>query len=484
MKKILLSLLILVVFASCDDYLDVNTDPNNPTEVRPELVLPVAQNYTARWMLTERGVSHLGNMIMYNWSESAGFSWYNDEFQYIANSPTFYDNIFNVAFTRALKQYENLRNLSDEYRVYHAIATIMQSYTYQILVDFYGDIPFEEALLRGINSTPSYTDAQIVYDNLIVRLTNAITMLEEAEADPSSVIPSDDDIIYGGDLASWKRLANTIKLRILTRESDVKSNQYISNELAVIEAEGSGYIISDLMINPGYLNEAGKQSPLYEDFGADESGSPTLSGDATCATDYILQLLNDMNDPRINFLYEEPATGHLGVPQGVTVDVATFGVDLVSNIGPGLLQSSSQGALVMSAAEVQFNLAELSIKGFGGDAESFYNAGVEASFNTLGAGSTTAYLAQSLENVNYAFSSNKLEAIITQKWLAVNGISAEQSWFDWVRTGYPSNLPVSVEVPNLVRPVRLSYPASELGTNSNNVPTQPNVYSTPVFWGN
>jgi hypothetical protein len=51
---------------SCEDYLDVNVDPNNPTVVGPALILPVGQNYTARWIDTDRSVNHLGNMMMYN----------------------------------------------------------------------------------------------------------------------------------------------------------------------------------------------------------------------------------------------------------------------------------------------------------------------------------------------------------------------------------------------------------------------------------
>ncbi len=478
----------MALLTSCDDYLDVNTDPNNPTAVTPDLILPVGQNYTARWMLTDRSVSHLGNMIMYNWSESAGFSWYNDEFQYRANSSTFYDNIFNLAYTDALKQYEELRNLGEGFESYEAIATIMQCYTYQILVDFYGDIPFSEALLRGENTTPGYTDAQIVYDSLIERLSTSINLLSIAEEDPLAVLPTDDDVMYGGDLTAWKQFANTVKLRILTRESDMKPVDYIAEQLAIIATEGSGYITEDVAINPGYLNESGKQSPLFEDFGADIEGTPTLSGNATCATDFILDLLTNTGDPRINFLYEEPAGGHLGVPQGVTVSPDEFGASQVSNIGPGLLQSSEQGALIMTVAEVLFNQAELALKGFGGDPEGLYNSAVTASFSTLGIenpdAAANAYISQALENVNYAASTDKLEAIITQKWIAVNGISGEQSWFDWVRTGFPADLPVSIEVPNLVRPVRLSYPASELGTNSNNLPDQPDVFSQPVFWGN
>ena len=486
MKKIFVILTALIFgTTACNDYLDVNVDPNNPTSVTPDLVLPVAQTYTARWMKIDRGVNHLGNMMMYNWSESAGFSWYNDEFQYRANSPTFYDQLFNQAFTAALKQYEDLKGLGDDYKAYEGIAMIMQAYTFEILVDLYGDIPYEEALLRGGNTTPAYSDAQGVYDALIISLTDAITLLGESEETATSVSPSGDDVMYGGDLNSWKQLANTIKLRILTRESDVKDAAYITTELAAIAAQGSGYITSDVAINPGYLNEEGKQSPFYEDFGMDVAGTTTLTSNATCATDYIIDLLTTTNDPRISRLYEQPVEGHLGVPQGIVADPDTQGPDQVSNIGPALLTNSMQDAVIMTSAEALFNQAELALKGFGGDPEILFTEAVTASFAALGAADADVYLAQSgMENVNYGTSTDKLEAIITQKWIALNGITAEQSWFDWSRTGFPLDLPVSTEIPGLVRPRRLSYPASELGTNGNNVPDQPDVFTTSVFWAN
>lgn len=488
MKRIYILLLIAITaFSSCEDYLDVNTDPNNPTEVGPDLVLPVAQNFTARWLHSDRRVSHLGNMIMYNWSEAAGFSWYNDEFQYLASSTTFYDLVFDQGYNDCLKQYSDLYDLDTElYGSYVAISKIMSAYHYQILVDLYGDIPYSEALKRSVNPTPSYDDAEGIYDALFVELTDAIAMIEAAEASDVSIFPGSDDIIFGGDMTSWKQFANTIKLRMLTRLSDVKPDAFITTELGVITAEGSGYITADVTVDPGYLNEEDKQNPFWEDFGSGVDGTTTLTNRATCATDYIIQYLQDTNDGRLDFLYEEPADGHLGVPQGIVSDPDTQGFQKVSNIGPGLLKGADQGSVIFTLAERHLNEAELAFDGFGGDAETSYNAGVTASFLTLGAtaADATAYLGQAMENVNYAASSDKLEAIITQKWLATNGMTAEQSWFDLSRTGFPSGLPVSQEVPGLVRPVRLSYPASEVGANKANVPSQPNVYTEKIFWAN
>lgn len=486
MKKYFLIILFVTgTMVSCEDYLDVNTDPNNPTEVGPELILPVGQNYTARWMHTDRGVNHLGNMIMYNYSESAGYSWYNDEFLYLASSSTFYDDIFDDAYLDALKQYEKLEVLEgDEYIAYVAIGKIMKAYTYQILVDFYGDIPYSAALAGSENPNPTYEDAQAIYDDLIVQLTAAIDMLSQAEENELSILPADDDVMFGGDLTSWKKFANSVKLRILTRESDVKGAAYITQELAVIAAEGSGFIDEDVVVDPGYSNLDDKQNPLWESFGEDVAGTSTMTNLATSASDFIINYLENTGDFRLDQLFEEPATGHRGVPQGITASLDLYHESLVSNIGEGILQGPDMGSIIYTLAEAYFNQAELALKGFGGDPKALYEAGVTASFETLDAPNVATYLAQNIENVNYDASPDKLEAIITQKWLATLGLTAEQAWFDHSRTGFPQGLPVSQETPNLVRPVRLSYPASEVGGNSINLPAQPDVYTNKIFWAN
>jgi hypothetical protein len=144
--------------------------------------------------------------------------------------------------------------------------------------------------------------------------------------------------MFQGDMEQWVRFANTIKLRIA-----------ISNttEIAAIYAEGSGFITDDVLVIIGYLKDAGKQNPFWNLYGSDESGTLTLTNKATCATDYILDYLADSNDPRINFIYEKPESGHLGVPQptGLRHTCERCLYQRGSNIGPGLLKDQ-QWALV------------------------------------------------------------------------------------------------------------------------------------------
>ena len=483
MKKIyLIAILFPLLLVSCEDFLDVNKDPNNPVEVTPNLVLPVGQVYTAKTLQEDRGVSHLGNMLMCNYSEAYGFSWYGDEFQYLVNT-TFYDDLFDDAFAEALKQYADLDDLDAEYAYYTAIGKIMKAYHFQMLVDLFGDIPYSDALQRGGNATPTYDDAETIYSDLLVQLTDAIAMIKAADLDPSVTAVGVDDVMFGGDMAEWIRFANTLKVRILTRASDVWAAATITAELATIAAEGSGYITDDVLVQPGYLNETDKQNTMWADLGMDVGGNVTLSNDATCATQYIVDLLAANNDPRIDFIYEEPATGHLGVRQGSGAP-DTHAADFVSNIGPGILKAPTMGANIFTLAESYFNQAELAFKAFGGDAEALYDLGVTASFDYLGAAGAAAYLAQPLAYVNYALSPNKLQAIITQKWFATNGITAEQSWFDYSRTGYPLGVPVSLLATSADRPVRLWYPSSEITGNTLNVPAQHDAFTDKIFWGN
>ncbi len=476
-------LLAVLLMASCEDFLDVNEDPNNPLTVTPELVLPVAQVYTANVMYTDRYINCLGNMMMYNWSQSDGYSWYGDEFNYAVNQ-SFYSRIFTYSYQNTLKQYQILEGLDAKYDYYKAISKIMKAYHFQLLVDLYGDIPYSEALQRGALATPKYDNASDIYADLMVELTEAIALIKDAEM-PVEV---SNDVIFDGDMDQWIKFANTIKIRLITRVSDMATAPFnIDTELAAIATEGSGFITANVTVNPGFAKEENKQNPMWQSFGAEVSGTQTMSGLATCATDYVLSYLSSKNDPRIDRIYEEPATGHLGVPQGL-LDYDTPVKDQyipanVSNIGPGILKGFDMDAIIFTKAELYFNLAELALKGdyTAVAAQTLYQNGIIASFETLGltAAQAQSYYNQPVANVSW---DNTLRTIITQKWIALNGINAEQSWFDYNRTGYPTGLPISQLYPGSDRPVRLAYPASEYSSNGANLPAQPDVFTGKIFW--
>ena len=498
MKNILITIKMMVIvllLSSCSDsFGDINIDPNNPSTVSPNLILPVALNYSAFSQERNRGNNTLGNLMMYNWSQSDGFSWYTDEFLYQV-TPSFYQQNFDYVYANALKQYNSLTILNgDQYGYYVAIGNIMKAYHFNVLVDTYGDIPYSEALKRGGNATPKYDNAQEIYTDLVAQLTAAITLINATEANTvvKAMVPGADDGIFKGDMLQWKKFANSIKLRMLTRQSGMSARaSYINAQLAIIAAEGSGYVTSSVEVNIGYNATANQQNPKWDAFGADVAGTATNNNLATCASDYILDYLTSSNDPRINFIYEKPTTGHLGVKQGLqNYDETPLGVDglipsKVSNIGPGILKSAKQGAVLYTAAESYFNQAELDLKfKAGANAQALYESGIQASFTYLGAGTATTYFTQAKNLVNWNTSTNKLEAIITQKWIAVNGIDAIQSWFDYSRTGFPRNLPISALASTPNRPVRLAYPASEVTSNGINLPAQPNVFTTKIFWAN
>jgi hypothetical protein len=480
-------LLATVLMASCEDFLDVNDDPNNPVTVSPDLVLPTAQVYTANVLHQNRYFNNLGNMMMYNWSQSDGFAWYPDEFKYNVTS-SFYQQLFNYSYSNTLKMYQILDQLESPYDNYKAIAKVMKAYHYQLLVDSYGDIPYSEALQRSQEATPIYDDAKSIYEDLILQLDTAIMLIKNAQV---AVVPGADDAIFKGNMTNWVRFANTVKLRVLVRQSSMAGREgYLKAEFDKIAAEGSGFITSDVGVNPGYVQEENKQSPLWNTFGKDVAGTVTMNNNATCATDYILNFLTEMNDPRIDRLYEKPSTGHLGVPQGLldydTPVVDAFMPEKVSNIGPGILKGPNMPAIVYTLAESYLNQAEARQRGLitsGDDAKTLYQKGIQASFTTLGAGDATQYYSQVKNLAGWDASSNKIQAIITQKWIAVNGMSAEQSWFDYSRTGFPAGLPISMQATTPNRPVRLFYPAGEYSSNGANVPTQPNAFTEKIFWG-
>jgi len=141
-------------------------------------------------------------------------------------------------------------------------------------------------------------------------------------------------------------------------------------------------------------------------------------------------------------------------------------------------------AVIFTLAESYFNQAEAAVRTFtSGNAKALYESGIQASFDYLEAGDASSYYGQAIPSVGWGIGDD-IETIITQKWIAVNGITAEQSWFDYNRTGYPTGLPISLQASTPDRPVRLAYPSSEISANGGNVPSQPDVFNTKIFWGN
>jgi hypothetical protein len=485
------ALMLSLALFSCEDFLNINDNPNALPEEKasPDRILPGAMVNAYR--VQSRTMNNLGNIYMQNWGADVNnFTAANIDEYSLAISNTFYAGIWDGLYPQIYQFHRILDFPSDNYDNHKAVALIMKSFYMQYIVDIYGDAPYSEAFQGQDNVTPAYDDDALIYRDLITNLDTAIEMFYNTDADDMPMGAT--DVVFGGNIGEWVKFANTLKVRILLRQSGLagsaEMDQYLTDEFAKV-ADTGVFLTQSATINPGYSNAVTAQmNPFYSIFKT-TSGNDTQTYLFTRATAYISDFLNgDENgviDPRRGRLYTLVGGEVVGAVQG-----ALNGPAVMSQVGAGLIQSASQDGYVMTLSEAKFLLAEAIHRGYlTGNAQGEFEAGIADSFARLGntAGELAGYLVaiDGVDGLGWNGSADKIEAIMVQKWLAVNGVNAIESWIDYTRTGYPEvPLATIAQYPN--RPYRLLYPASELIANSANVPDLPlsQIFVQGPFWKN
>ncbi|WAC03586.1 SusD/RagB family nutrient-binding outer membrane lipoprotein [Lacinutrix neustonica] len=460
MKKInklikILFLTIVTLAFSCSDVL-VNEDPNGVVidELPPEVILPGAQTLPAATLMTT--MNELGNTMVATWSGNAQQvqAPYFVEFQYQL-STDFYSGIWDnlMAVTGNLTQIINNRNPGN-YDYFKGASKIYRAFYFQYLVDLYGDIPFSEIHQRGANLFPSYDNQQEIYVDLITQINNAIIQMNTTDA--NSVIPmGTNDVIMGGNISQWIKFGNSIKLRMLLRMYDYAQTDphlltFLNDEFALLNQTNAAFLTvgDDVTINPGYVDQSNRMNPFVETFGYDPgqfgvTGSQTFSNLRAGPTTFLVEFLDGTStnivDARLDRLYATRGgqTSIQGNTQG--------GGDQPSRIGPGLLMSPEQDGYIMTASESLFLQSEAVFKGLltSGNAKNLFQSAIQSSFDRLGS-SIGTYLTDSnnVDKIGWDGSSNKLEAIITQKWIDLGGTNGIETWIEYTVTGFPSNMPL------------------------------------------
>lgn len=486
-----ISLVIIMLSFSCkDDFFDVNKNPNNPSTSSPRLTLPVAEEDLVS--LNSTTMTYLGQYIMGNWATPSNWNANVELIGYNITS-TFYSSIFEDSYASIFKNLTYIENYKDpknlvDYSFYKNVANILKAYQYQYLVDLYGNVPYTEANQREVNVTPKYDKAEEIYKSLIEKLTNVVTALENLPENAEN--PKDQDIIFKGDIQKWQQFANTIKLRYLIRLSNTNEQSYIQTEFQKILDNGKGFITDNVLVDPGYIDTKYKLRPFYGYFKQPSTKKAKDRYEYTVASEYTLNYLTDTNDPRLSRLYAEAEKGgYKGVEQKTILPGKGYTTNDLSGVGEGLIKEPTQGQVLMLLSEVYLLQAEAVERGYlSGDAESLYNKAITESFKYLEVedyeAKAEAYYTQQIPNVSYSFSTDKIQAIITQKWIVLNGTSSIESWLEYNRTGYPNSIPIPEESGRDVRPYRLLYPASEISTNSINVPkqTKEDAFTKKIFW--
>jgi hypothetical protein len=492
MKKIKFLLPLLALFIlSCDNYLDVNNNnPNNaaPSQVAPNLTLANAQ--VSSYREVARNMNRLGNFFMNNWGMNVNSFAVTSPAEYsLIMDNSFYSSIWDNTMLNTANFTAIINHPDANYENHKAIAKILKSFYFQYLVDLYGDVPYTQAHMGTANFSPKYDDDKAVYAALYAQINEAIAMINSTTT--ATKVVGAEDVVYGGNMGQWLRFANTLKLRMLLRQSeltDAATTTMLATEFALID--GASFINTDAVINPGYDNTSNaRQNPFYNQM-YELNGTTTKSAfNFFRASKYMGDLLNTTSDPRRGSLFSLSSGNVAGVAQGDSSQQSGGTAPLViSSLGTGIVKNSNQNGYMITAAESYFLQAEAVHRGFiTGNAQALFDMGIAASMTQLGV-AAGAYITNINAIVGKGYgvgtSADKMAAIMYQKNIALQGsVNAMESFIEHTRTGLIDTIPLAiagVAKPN--KPRRLLYPNSEYVGNSANVPAQGDVYTTGAFW--
>jgi hypothetical protein len=488
MKKrfsIILFALALCVASCKKDFLSLENNPNTPSVSSPSLVLTGAEKVTAD--IVNINYSTYGVWMGY-WSPSGNYvpnaalvqyNYTTDDYQVWT---PLYSNLSNYNYIETVSATSAAQNN------FQAIAKIMKAFNFQSLVDNYNNAPYTQAFQGLGNNAPTYDKGEDIYNDLIKQLDAAIALIKATPATAAN--PGTADIIFKGNMTSWVKFANTIKLRLILRQWNLTTKQAaLKSAMSTTVAEGFIDESTPALANPGYTNSdanGGQQSPFWRSYGYTQNGNTTSNYAYYRANSYAVGVLSSFNDARLTAFYAP-------IPNGTIVGNAFGDANSrpnasISAIGPGLLKSASMDANIFSSAQSLFLQSEAAMYGLiTGDAKNFYQRGITASYLASGltAAQAVTYYEQPIVNVNWNASTDKLQAIITQKWIALNGYNNLEAYNEYRRTGYP-NVPRSVAsgANGTTLPSRIFYPTSEYQQNAASVAAQGTIdrFTSKIFW--
>ncbi|ANH80179.1 hypothetical protein A8C56_03555 [Niabella ginsenosidivorans] len=456
-NKILLLFLVLYI-CSCSKFDELNTNPVLPSTVTPEQLLLSAEKNAMDILYNSVVNNRIGMHYAQYWAASD-----KEEDSRYSLSEAGNSTLWSL-YNRPLKDLQTLMDLNRAAEVQdpvpnqNAIAGILEVWMYQTLADAYGNVPYSNALFDSIPA-PVYDDAATMYTDFLKRLDEYQNTLDSSkDSYPSG------DAFYNGDVTKWKKLANSLILRIAMRMSDVKPAEA---KTAIETAVKNGVITdsTDDALFP-YTSQAPNQYP-YNDF-----GRPQVE---FVVSETMVNYMDSLKDPRLK-VYARPATNSgtiLGKPYGIGTNSAadaqkysTPGVRVYAPDFPGILMTSS---------EVQFLLAEAAARGMnvGGSAQSFYEAAIKSNMTFWQIPDAAA--ATYIKSVPYN-AGNWKNIIGTQKWIAMY-MQGLQSWYERLRLKFTKTdgtplfiAPIAGSLdPNVTMvPNRLTYPVVETNTNAKN----------------
>jgi hypothetical protein len=451
-KNILYTIAFLsLLTASCSSELDkVNINPNSTENAQPDYLLTAAIKNTtdAYWGTTNNMNASL--LFVQQWAKVQ----YTEEDRFIYSNSSF-TSLWSTLYSQSITGFNKIIEIGNSTgnQNYKGVALTLRTWSFLLLTDAYGDIPYSQAGKLNEFITPAYDKQKDVYYGLLDDLKSAKNSLDPA----GKVIGG--DIIYGGNIARWKKFANSLRLRIALRIADREPGK-AKQILDEIKADGDLYISDNADIAQLIYQISPQQNPVSAQFDTRDDYRVSKT---------IVDKLFALNDPRLPIYVSKTQTAtpqeYVGLPNGLTnSEASNLGFAKTSKPGSYFLAPQSP-AVILSYAEVLFGRAEAAARGLTTEnAADLYQQAIIASFKQFGLtdAQATTYLTQTgvpFDGVNYK------KSIGEQKWLALFGQGLE-AWAEQRRLDYPQLTASINTVLNGKIPVRFIYPGTEQSLNS------------------
>ncbi|UOB16802.1 RagB/SusD family nutrient uptake outer membrane protein [Abyssalbus ytuae] len=513
-KYTLLSLLVLMVWGCTDNFEDINTNPHGiSNESLTQMNNHIGGSFTPMFL------NVFNASPAWNYQLQQGLI--GDVYSGYMTPPTpFAGNVNNMtyslvdgwnefpwtdAYNFVMPFVLNIKNAvaisGDESGIkFVHLANIIRVQAMHRVSDIYGPIRYTK--FDDFSTTGEYDPQETAYNAFFEELGAAINGLKEFESD-AQFVPFDMSSLKG-DIALWRKYANSLRLRLAMRI--VKVNPALAQEQAELALlSDAGFLEStDMIISTGFVNPISVIS--------DSWGDIRMSAE-------MESILKGFNDGRMEKFFkpsEDPALAgeYKGIRMGIEIEAKG------QYLGHSELGSVIEGEKIqwMAAAEVWFLRAEAALRGWNGagNAQANYEEGVRASFSQYEVSGVDAYLSDSTSTPNdfvdalnadndYAYPSEvkiaynplgtneeQLEQIITQKWIAMFP-DGQEAWSEFRRTGYPRVFPVVINnsggtIDTEVQIRRINFVMPEKNTNSENVAEAvgfldgPDTGGTRLWW--
>jgi|CXWL01.1.fsa_nt_gi hypothetical protein len=543
LKKLIYSVPLAVILIAAGtgcrkSSFNINKNVNDPTDstVTYDVVLPAALHASGAIMANQWGP--IQNWMGF-WARSGTYAPNVIEETYQITT-TFGNGIWNNCYDNnydynIVQQKANVAGAT----FYEGIARIMKAHNFQILVDVYGNVPYSQALKGSGNPTPAYDNGLAIYQSLLREIDAGIALIKNADVTASN--PNKDiwknDILFGDPAAGvianvpamkvkWAQFGNSLKLRLLIHAYAVAGINK-TTEIGIIDTEGSGYLTSDALVQPGYKSD--KPMPFYGNYKTNAQGTSTANSVYYKANEWGIDYYGVDADPRESRLYDAGSGGFVGVAYGLP-PITANAAGVLAGIGIGLYKTSSSPQILFSAAESYFLRAEARARGFitsGSSAQQLMESGILASMTYLGVANPSSALTTYLNynsgypDVDYTaaplaagYPAGGIATILSAKWFALNGINTLEVWTDYRRVPFSSvatiagastshftygtaggytpfgpNVGPTISVspqlpPGTIIPIRYLYPQTEYNYNSANVGAQGVIsqFTSKIFW--